>query len=638
MIEKVRTIWIIGYLEKSLFQEKRILLGLSERPDAVLRPLDLLVKLPDQGERPLPPGTQAVDVYDAMDQALLILGAPGSGKTTLLLELARDLLTRANDDSVHPIPVIFPLSTWAETRKPLVEWLQDELNLRYDVPRKIAQEWVASDQVLPLLDALDEVKAEYRPGCVEAINAFRQSHGLLPLVVTSRTADYEALAEPLRLQGAILVQPLTREQVNAYLTELGPAGEPVGTALHEDPSLWELMDSPLLLSLITMTHLGQMEVPPTMSGTVAERRDRLFESYVSEVLHRGTSNRSYTPEQTAHWLSWLAYQMANHGQTVFYLERLQRDWLPKKQRWAIQVSTVLICVLVAGLVLGLVFGLVFGLVVGQLGELVFGLVSGLVVGLVVGPLVGLVAGLVLLSREIVCVETVRWSWSRCWRSWPSILFVGLFVGLVMVLVVGPVAGRVIGPVDGPVTGEFVAALVGPFIAVVFGLIAGLIAGLVRGLTFSRIETRAVPNEGIHRSARSALFVGLVYGLLGGLFGGLLVGLFVGAVVGLVAGLVFGLSIGLVVGLVGGLFSGLVAGGEACIKHVALRLWLIRNGSTPWNYVKFLDHAAERILLRKVGGGYVFLHRMLLEYFAGRYVEPGIGTKATAKSAGLEDAV
>jgi hypothetical protein len=32
-------------------------------------------------------------------------------------------------------------------------------------------------------------------------------------------------------------------------------------------------------------------------------------------------------------------------------------------------------------------------------------------------------------------------------------------------------------------------------------------------------------------------------------------------------------------------------------------------------VRFLDHAAERILLRKVGGGYIFVHRMLLEYFA-----------------------
>jgi hypothetical protein len=79
MLEKVRTIWITGYLQKSLFHERRIMLGMSERPDAVARPMDLLVQRPDQGEQPLPLGTQAVDVYDEMDQALLILGAPGSG-------------------------------------------------------------------------------------------------------------------------------------------------------------------------------------------------------------------------------------------------------------------------------------------------------------------------------------------------------------------------------------------------------------------------------------------------------------------------------------------------------------------------------------------------------------------------------
>jgi len=32
-------------------------------------------------------------------------------------------------------------------------------------------------------------------------------------------------------------------------------------------------------------------------------------------------------------------------------------------------------------------------------------------------------------------------------------------------------------------------------------------------------------------------------------------------------------------------------------------------------VTFLDEAAERLLLRKVGGGYIFVHRLLLDYFA-----------------------
>ena len=122
----------------------------------------------------------------------------------------------------------------------------------------------------------------------------------------------------------------------------------------------------------------------------------------------------------------------------------------------------------------------------------------------------------------------------------------------------------------------------------FGLLDGLFVGLVGGLGRSRIATRIVPNEGMHRSARSAL------------------------VSGLFVGLVFGLTIGL-----GGR---LMNGGLACIQHLVLRALLWRNGSAPLNYVHFLDYAAERIFLRKVGGGYIFIHRLLQEYFAGLEAE------------------
>lgn len=37
--------------------------------------------------------------------------------------------------------------------------------------------------------------------------------------------------------------------------------------------------------------------------------------------------------------------------------------------------------------------------------------------------------------------------------------------------------------------------------------------------------------------------------------------------------------------------------------------------TPLRYAAFLDYAADCLFLRKVGGGYMFIHRMLLDYFA-----------------------
>ena len=61
--------------------------------------------------------------------------------------------------------------------------------------------------------------------------------------------------------------------------------------------------------------------------------------------------------------------------------------------------------------------------------------------------------------------------------------------------------------------------------------------------------------------------------------------------------------------------GLTPAGLSCIQHFALRLILYRNNKIPWNYARFLDYAAERIFLQKVGGGYIFIHRMLMEHFA-----------------------
>lgn len=93
-------------------------------------------------------------------------------------------------------------------------------------------------------------------------------------------------------------------------------------------------------------------------------------------------------------------------------------------------------------------------------------------------------------------------------------------------------------------------------------------------------------------------------------------LFFGLLVGLTSGLIFRLVLGPGGWLIGGLILGLEAwGGKPFIQHFALRFVLYRNGYLPRNLVRFLDFATERIFLRKVGGGYIFVHRLLQDYFA-----------------------
>lgn len=36
---------------------------------------------------------------------------------------------------------------------------------------------------------------------------------------------------------------------------------------------------------------------------------------------------------------------------------------------------------------------------------------------------------------------------------------------------------------------------------------------------------------------------------------------------------------------------------------------------PWRLIRFLNYCTELDFLRRVGGGYLFIHRLLLEYIA-----------------------
>src|SRR5437588_4078756 len=252
MLAKVRAFWITDVLEKSLLRENFIALGLSEEPDVIANPWQLVLQQPTQPPLLLTPTTSITQVYDDAGGELLILGEPGSGKTTLLLELASDLLNRAEGDEKHPIPVVFNLSSWVEKRQPLAEWLVEELNSKYQVPHKLGQQWMDSDQVLPLLDGLDEVIPMYRIACMEAVNNYRREHGLMPTVVCCRSADYLAQNTGLMLRSSVVIQPLTAQQIDDYLSSTGGQLASVRVALRNDKLLQELATTPLMLSVLTL--------------------------------------------------------------------------------------------------------------------------------------------------------------------------------------------------------------------------------------------------------------------------------------------------------------------------------------------------------------------------------------------------
>jgi DNA polymerase III delta prime subunit len=708
MLERVRVFWISGVLEQSLHNTALIVLGLSEQSDLTENPWRLVLEEPDQPARPLPAGTSITEVYDDVGGELLILGKPGSGKTTLLLELARDLLNRAKSDDLHPMPVVFNLASWVVKRQPIVNWLIEELNGKYQVPRKLAQPWVDNDQVMLLLDGLDEVASEHRSACVDAINTYRQEHGLVPIVVCSRSTEYLHLKIRLHLHSAVIIQPLTGKQIDDYLLGAGEQLEAMRVALRGDQALRELATTPLMLSVLALAYHGRSleEFPETSS--LGARRQEAFATYVRRMLQRQRSPTHYTPQQTMRWLRWLAGQLVAHHQTEFYIEDMQSTWL-SDIRAVHQYYRLLV-----GLLVGLLGGLTAMLVeiplfeflrtrlftyfthsvvmplqcfeplgsglaaqalfyfsplllVGLIYGLGFGLVGWLVGGLIghggtqqapvqaslwlgkhirqraIGSLFGVGCGLIFLAIDLL--------WVTCPVS-PQIynqvakeLLAGLFAVLVGGLlgrlfsgritqiqpaeafvwsripnrrrVIVSLFGGVLGTVVGGGTGLLYVALLGSSQSqqLTAGLIGGLVGAgmgwLLAGFSQYVLEKRTHirPNEGIRRSLRNGLIIGLPVSL---------------ALTGFELGLSFWLNpheiliavtLWFPLGLMSAVILVLLNGGFAYLQHVVLRFVLQREGRIPWNYPRFLDEAAERLLLRKVGGGYIFIHRLLLDYFA-----------------------
>jgi hypothetical protein len=57
------------------------------------------------------------------------------------------------------------------------------------------------------------------------------------------------------------------------------------------------------------------------------------------------------------------------------------------------------------------------------------------------------------------------------------------------------------------------------------------------------------------------------------------------------------------------------GMAALIQHHSMRFVLTQYELLPRRLITFLDYAADLLFLRRVGGGYIFVHRLLMEHFA-----------------------
>lgn len=252
---------------------------------------------------------------------------------------------------------------------------------------------------------------------------------------------------------------------------------------------------------------------------------------------------------------------------------------------------------------------------------------GLRVGMVNGLWFGLILGLKRRGRSVS--DDIRLSGAlrasaagaRTGAKWGALIGGSFFLLLLAVALTIHWAGdsawwRELTASLSPQTPLLSAGLLLAVCLIVSGIAAGVTA--IIGALFGMLAPTGRlpsgrPGYGLWLSGANAVVAGLAVGTVVGLlatFGNAATGTPGDSRYTVMAGSAWGLA------------AAVWYGGQDFIQHLTLRLQLRRCGWLPKNFVRFLDHAARLIFLQKVGSGYIFMHRQLLEYFAGLEVRRG----------------
>jgi hypothetical protein len=730
LLENVRISWIEGLLQRSIHSILRINLPRQSHPQLVANASQSVnpgLDIPDS-----PPTPQGAKVTG---NSYLILGEPGSGKTMMLLELTRDLIAQAEADVERPIPVVFNLASWKGGRPNLTAWLVEELDAQYGVHKRIGRDLVENERLSLLLDGLDEVPAGHRKACVRAINDFRRTHHSVDLVICSRLREYQEIATELKLwlDAAVVLLPLSTEQIDQCLADGGPKLTALRARLKEDRVLQDLAQTPLMLSIMRLVYEDLPEGADLILSqhSIQAFRTALLRAYVRRMFDRSEKSKDRTgklrgqPERstdapysralTMRWLSWLAEQMNRHNHSIFLIERMQPSWLATgRQFWIyVFVSRLLGCsvmglvplvllmldpsrlrvaiLFAAGVVVVTLIGGARYRIKANHASPLLTLRQGLFSRVISGRLIGWAVFLSLIGVSIAShtlpglrdrpnrpVQSVRppvppsslssishdqssryqerlearavfdqlagrsveWFMLAIYSIACTYIF-GLKrheqdnpddirpVGTVSLSVLGMIGGAIKGAIFGLVL-ALPGALFGCRLAIakgesadlfnytllgclLFGSIGMFMCGIVRAMVGLLVPKQIRQSKNQNDAIRKSLGLAFTTWVFGTALPALLLCYIVWKCQNAWWALLAIVSL-LGVVLFTGAFS-LRMGGLAALQHGTLHLILCLQGQIPWSYRRFLDYCDSLILLRKVGGGYIFVHRFLLEYFA-----------------------
>lgn len=521
------------------------------------------------------------DIFDDANGQLILIGETGSGKTRKLCELAKELVSRAEQNKDHPIPIVLSLTTWSKTFKSFANWIIYELSTeRYQLDEATISRLINNKDLLPILDDLDKVPRAERHQCIREIKNFLKHTGISEIVVCSGI-DYESDDLLLPISTIVCLLPLSYRNQIDYLNASGLDLQAVKRTLELDPEMVEFTRTPLVLNALIRAYQGLPIQTLQSLKTSIDRRRYLVQSFLERMY---ADFGIYHSVQVRWWLTWIALQLQNDANgNILYIEKLDPKQIP------IQFSKIYlsICDTVISLT-----SIIYFMSILLRGPLYTGVVTSREASFIFMFInFGLIGATLLMLRRIwkfknnlyniELYETISLSWFY------------VIGNLVLITPLG-IAFGVIG---------FGSTSLGIAMGIIGAIVRSLVGGFIWGIKRQDLSVRLRPNIGVRKS----FFIGLSMGLLVGLLRAIAETSKVNNVLGAI---ISGFGYAWIFGLGFGLFG--------VLQHYLVRWLLAKAGCLPFSYAKFLDLAVEKGLLRTIGGGYRFTHNILRDHLVNEY--------------------